>query len=104
VGDTCLTELAKGGAVLRRFGRESGQKAYEIEMESRTQESEEVPQGQRIRSHPTSAMVLGKKLRRRSGTKCVRGPTKPASANLEKIHQPGIADLTSPNNLLQRIR
>ena len=27
VGDTCLTRLAKSDAVLKRYGRESGQKA-----------------------------------------------------------------------------
>ena len=40
VGDTCLTKLAKRGAVLKRYGRESGQKAYESEMAQRTYEQE----------------------------------------------------------------
>ena len=37
VGETCLKELAKRGVVLRRFGRESGQVAYETEMNLRSQ-------------------------------------------------------------------
>ena len=41
VGDTCLKELAKHGAVLRRYGRESGRAAYEIEIKLRAQGSEE---------------------------------------------------------------
>ncbi len=40
VGDTCLTRLAKSGAVLKSYGRESGQKAYESEMAQRTYELE----------------------------------------------------------------
>ncbi len=43
VGDTCLTKLAKSGYVLKRYGREPGQKVYESEMALRTQESEEAP-------------------------------------------------------------
>ena len=35
VGDTCLKELVKRGAVVRRYGRESGPQAYEVEMELR---------------------------------------------------------------------
>ena len=37
VGNTCLKELVKRGAVLRRFGNESGRVAYEAEMGRRTQ-------------------------------------------------------------------
>ncbi len=40
VGDTCLKELAKLGAIPRRYGRESGQAAYETEMLLRSQELE----------------------------------------------------------------
>ena len=40
VGDTCLTRLAKRGAVLKRYGRESGREAFESEMAQRTQELE----------------------------------------------------------------
>ena len=36
VGDTCLKELAKRGVIQRRFGRESGQQAYETEMNLRS--------------------------------------------------------------------
>ena len=36
VGNTCLKELVKLGVILRRFGRESGQAAYENEMELRS--------------------------------------------------------------------
>ena len=35
VGNTCLKELVKQGAILRRFGRESGQAAFENEMNLR---------------------------------------------------------------------
>ncbi len=38
VGDNCLKELVKRGAILRRFGRESGPAAYERERDLRAQE------------------------------------------------------------------
>ena len=38
VGDQCLKELVKRGAILRRFGRESGPAAYERERGLRAQE------------------------------------------------------------------
>lgn len=41
VGDSCLKELVKLGAIPRRFGRESGQVAYETEMHLRAQEPKE---------------------------------------------------------------
>ena len=41
VGDTCIKEIAKLGAVLKRYGRESGQRAYENEMKLRSQEVRE---------------------------------------------------------------
>ena len=37
VGDTCLKGLVKAGAVLRRFGRESGPAVYEDEVQRRAQ-------------------------------------------------------------------
>jgi hypothetical protein len=40
VGNTCLKELVKLGAILRRFGRESGQAAYEAEMKLRSSSSD----------------------------------------------------------------
>ena len=84
VGDTCLKQLAKSGAVLRRYGRESGQKAYESEMELRTRELEEAPTKAEDPEPPatsTHGLVLGQKWRRRSGTRCVSGSTNPAMAN-----------------------
>ena len=84
VGDTCLTKLAKSGAVFRRYGRESGQKAYESEMELRTQEFEEAhARAEDPEPTTTSAhdLVLGQKWRRRSGTSCVQGHTKSTLAN-----------------------
>ena len=39
VGDTCLRELVKLGVVLRRFAKESGQAAYEPEMQLRGEET-----------------------------------------------------------------
>jgi len=41
VGNTCLKELVKLGVILRRFGKESGQAAYENEMKLRTAGLEE---------------------------------------------------------------
>ena len=38
VGENCLKELVRRGAILRRFGRESGPAAYERERELRAQE------------------------------------------------------------------
>ncbi len=43
VGDTCLKELAKQGVILRRFAKESGQAAYEMEMQLRAAETNETP-------------------------------------------------------------
>ncbi len=85
IGDACLAKLAKSGAVLRRFGRESGQKAYEDEMELRTQELEEAPpraEGPEPPATSPHSLVLGQKWRRRSGTRCVSGSTNPAMAHL----------------------
>ncbi len=76
VGDTCLTKLAKSGAVLRRYGRESGQKAYESEMELRTQDLQKAPPRVEDPEPPATlahGFVLGQKWRRRSGARCVRG-------------------------------
>ncbi len=85
VGDTCVAKLAKSGAVLKRYGRESGQEAYEFEMELRTQESEEVPPMAED-PEPTGtsvySLVLGQKWRRLSGSRCMSGSTKPAMAKL----------------------
>ena len=39
VGDTCLKELVKRGVIRRRFGRESGQVAFDEEMKRRAEES-----------------------------------------------------------------
>jgi len=39
VGDSCLKELMKLSAIPRRYGRESGQLAYETEMQLRAQET-----------------------------------------------------------------
>ncbi|MCZ6535509.1 MAG: hypothetical protein O6914_06005 [Chloroflexi bacterium] len=41
VGDSCLKELVKLGAIPRRYSRESGQGAYETEMHLRAQESKD---------------------------------------------------------------
>ena len=39
LGDTCLKEVAKLGVVLRRFAKESGPAAYEVEMQLRGEET-----------------------------------------------------------------
>ena len=85
VGDTCLTKLAKSGVVLRGYGRESGQKAYESEMELRTQELAEAPPRAEDPEPPATlvrGLVLGQKWRRRSDLRCVSGSTNPARAHL----------------------
>ena len=40
-GANCLRELASQGIILRRFGKESGQAAYEVEIQHRDEESQE---------------------------------------------------------------
>ena len=46
LGDNCLNELMKRGAVSRRFARESGEEAYKQEMELRSrEETSSLPQG-----------------------------------------------------------
>ena len=42
VGDSCLKELMKLSVIPRRYGRESGQGAYETEMQLRAQEPKDV--------------------------------------------------------------
>ncbi len=39
VGDTCLKELVKRGVIRKRFGKESGQMAFDEEMKLRTEDS-----------------------------------------------------------------
>ncbi len=84
VGDTCLTRLAKSGTVLKRYGRESGQNAYESEMAQRTHELErgEVAAQEAIRGETapsTYQLVLGPRWSSRSIAKCgarSSGPTR----------------------------
>ena len=82
VGDTCLTRLAKSGAVLKRYGRESGQKAYESEMTQRTHELErgevaaqEANAGETAPS--TYQLLLGPRWRSCSISKCVARSSRP---------------------------
>ena len=77
VGDTCLKELTKRGAVLRRYSRESGQKAYESEMVLRAQEQErgKAPLREDNAVAPSTENwlpLLGRKWRSRSDSKCLR--------------------------------
>ena len=88
VGDTCLTRLAKSGAILKRYGRESGQKAYETEMALRTHELEKgevaVQEASTGGIAPsTYQLVLGTRWRSRSPSKCEArssGPTRAKSS------------------------
>ena len=82
VGETCLKELANRGAVLRSYGRESGQKSYESEMLIRAQESEKgkasLMAGDAGTPAPLSyALVLDHRWRCCSSTNCVRRPSRP---------------------------
>ncbi len=83
VGDTCLTRLAKSGAVLKRYGRESGQKAYESEMAQRTYELEggevaaqEVFTGET--APLTYQLLLGPRWRSCANSKCRARSPRPA--------------------------
>ena len=58
VGETCLKELAKYGAILRRYGRASGKAAYETEMKLRGQGAEEQETTSRADSAELPATVL----------------------------------------------
>ena len=76
VGDTCLKELARHGAVLRRYGRESGQQIYESEMLLRAQERDRESAYLKVDdtgvpAAPAGNLVLGQKWRSRSDAKCV---------------------------------
>lgn len=81
VGDTCLKELTKRGVILRRYGRESGQQAYESEMVLRAQELEGGKASSKENAAPESRRpVLGRRWRRLSDAKCLhrlakRSPT-----------------------------
>lgn len=52
LGDTCLKEVAKLGVVLRRFAKESGPAAYEVEMQLRGEETAGLEQEIRPPSGP----------------------------------------------------
>ena len=85
VGDTCLKGLVRRGAVPRRYGRESGQKAYECEMAMRAQELEEAPTGVEDPAPlatPAGTLELDRKWRLRSGGRCIRGPSGSTVAKL----------------------
>ena len=60
VGDTCLKELAKLGGILKAYGKESGQMAYEAEMQLRAEGSQagrpvSEPDGNRTTPPPTES-------------------------------------------------
>ena len=85
VGDTCLKELAKRGAVLRRYCRESGQKVYESEMLLRAPDLD----GENASSKaddpgapaaPAGNLALGQKWRSRSDANCVSHLSKKSPA------------------------
>ena len=60
VGDTCLSELVKRGAILRRYGRSSGPEAYEPEMQRRGQELKETAvQGKDVSQETPESSVSG---------------------------------------------
>ena len=81
VGDTCLTKLAKSGAVLKRYGRESGQKAYESEIAQRTQDLERgrVTAQEAIRGEtaPSAYQLLGPRWRSCAISKCRARSSRP---------------------------
>ncbi len=59
VGDTCLKELVKRGVIRRRFGKESGQVAFDQEMRHRAEESSDGV-GSKIRpADPEASKVDG---------------------------------------------
>ena len=85
VGDACLTRLSRSGAVLKRYGRESGQNAYESEMVQRTHELErgevaaqEASTGETAPS--TYQLVLGPRWSSRSIAKCRMRSSRPTRA------------------------
>jgi len=81
VGDTCLKELARRGAVLRSYGKESGQKSYESEMLIRAQEPGKGKASLMAEDTGTPAplsygLVLDHRWRYCSSTNCVRRPSR----------------------------
>ncbi len=77
VGDTYLKELTKRGAVLRRYGRESGQKAFESEVLLRAEELERGKASSNEHDAVAPATegwrpAPSRKWRSRSDAKCVR--------------------------------
>ena len=62
-GASCLKELASQGVILRRFGKESGRAAYELEMQLRIEESqgESTPQDRQdtVREQSPQAVSTG---------------------------------------------
>ena len=88
VGDTCLKELARRGAVLRSYGRESGQKSFETEMLIRAQEREKEKTSLEAEDIGTPAplsygLVLDHRWRSCPSTNCVRrlSRSRPTRAN-----------------------
>ena len=81
VGETCLKELANRGAVLRSYGRESGQKSYESEMLMRAQEPKKEKASLKAEDAGTPAplsygLVLDHRWRSCSSTNCVSRPSR----------------------------
>ena len=88
VGDTCLKELVRRGAVLRSYGRESGQKSFVSEMLIRAQEAEKEKAS--LKAEDTGelvsfsyGLVLNHRWRSCPSTNCVRrlSRSRPTQAN-----------------------
>ncbi len=73
VGDTCLKELVKRGAILKPFGKESGQAAYEAEMQLRAQELKERTAIETIRAGIQEATQEGEPLAADARSASARG-------------------------------
>ena len=73
VGDSCLKELMKLGAIPRRFARESGQVAYETEMQLRAQESKDAKTASGVKG--TAAAITNQDSTLLAGDASLAAPT-----------------------------
>ena len=92
VGDSCLKELVKLGAIRRRYARDSGQVAYETEMKLRAQESKDSMSAPAVNGKAVALTV--------PDSKPLNGDARPASPTEVWHHFPAVMIIETPEHFL----